>query len=397
MLESKVTALEGGAMGVVTASGMSAQLLALTTICKCGDTIVSSPQLYGGTANQFKVLFPRFGIKVKFTEGITAEDFAKVVEGDDTVKAVYAETAGNPGYNIPDFEGISALAKKVGVPFVVDNTFGCAGALCRPLKHGADIVVQSLTKWAGGHGTTIGGMVVDGGSFPWNNGKFPEFTEPSAGYHGLKFWDTFGPDGPLKANVAFAIRARVEGLRDMGMAQTPIGAYLLNMGLETLSLRVERHSANAEKLAVWLKEHPNVSWVSHQSLPEHPSHEDAKKYYTEGLYSPMLAFGVKGGTEASRLFIDKVKLASHVANVGDAKTLVIAPAITTHEQLTDDEQAAAGVTKDMVRVSCGIEHIEDIKADFQQALEIAAAGVAGNEKEGTAGAAAGGGGEEATS
>lgn len=318
------------------------------------------------------------------------------MEGDDTVRAIYAETAGNPGYTVPEFDGIAALAKKTGVPFVVDNTFGCAGALCRPIEHGADIVVQSLTKWAGGHGTTIGGMVVDAGSFPWNNGKYPEFTEPSEGYHGMKFWDTFGPDGPLKANVAFAIRARVEGLRDMGMAQTPMGAFLINMGLETLSLRVERHSENAIALAAWLKDHENVSWVSHQSLPGHPSHEDAKKYYKEGLFSPMLAFGVKGGTDASRLFIDSVKLASHLANVGDAKTLVIAPAITTHEQLSDEEQAAAGVTKDMVRVSVGIEHIEDIKADFEQALAIAAAGGEAGAKaggEGAASAASGSGGD----
>lgn len=288
-------------------------------------------------------------------------------------KCVYVETLSNPRFNICDFERISAIAHKHGIPLICDNTFGCGGYLCQPLKHGADIVVESATKWIGGHGTTIGGVVIDGGSFPWNNGKFPMFTEPSAGYHGLKFWDVFGPDGPFKVNMAFAIRARVEGLRDLGMCQNPFGSFLLLQGLETLSLRVERHCYNALELARWLENHKFVSWVSYAGLNDHPYHEHAKKYFRPGMFGCVLSFGVNGGLTQGKKFINNVKLASHLANVGDAKTLVIHPASTTHEQLTSEEQASGGVTEDMVRVSVGIEHIDDIKRDFDAALEIACA------------------------
>jgi len=368
VLEKRLAALEGGVGAVATASGMSAQFLAIATICQAGDNIVSASRLYGGTYNQFKVALPRLGIKVKFAEGDGVEGIQKLI--DSNTKAVYCETIGNPSFSVPDFEAIAAVAHKNGVPLIVDNTFGAGGYTCQPLKHGADIITHSCTKWIGGHGTTIGGAIIDGGSFPWNNGKHPIMTEPSPGYHGLKFWDVFGPEGPFKTNMAFIIRARVESLRDFGPAQNPFGSFLLLQGLETLSLRVQRHLDNALALATWLQKNELVAWVNYPGLKDHPSHLTASKYLKNGFGS-MLSFGVKGGLEAGRKFINAVHLASHLANVGDVRTLVIHPASTTHQQLDAEEQKGAGVLGDMIRVSVGIEHIEDIKDDFQQALEKA--------------------------
>lgn len=368
VFEQRVAALEGGVAALATSSGQAAQFLALTTLAEAGDNIVSTSYLYGGTYNQFKVTFPRLGINVRFADG----DNADSIEGllDERTKAIYLETIGNPRFNIPDFDAIAAVADRHGIPLVVDNTFGAGGYIFRPLEHGAHIVTSSATKWIGGHGTTIGGVIVDGGTFPWDNGRFPSFTEPSPGYHGLRFWDTFGPDGVLGANVAFIIRARVEGLRDMGASQNPFGSFLLLQGLETLSLRVQRSMDNALDLARWLEAQDAVAWVSYPGLDSHPYHERAEKYLQNG-FGAVLAFGVRGGEEAGRRFVDSVELASHVANVGDAKTLVIHPASTTHQQLTGEEQSAAGVTSDLIRVSVGFEHIEDIKADFEQALSRA--------------------------
>ncbi len=367
VFEKRIAALEGGVAALATSSGQAAQFLALSAILQNGDNVVSTSYLYGGTYNQFKVSFPRLGIGAKFVDGDDPRDFAKAV--DARTRALYVETIGNPRFNVPDFEALAKIAHDNGIPLVVDNTFGAAGYTARPIDFGADIVVESATKWIGGHGTSIGGVIVDSGRFDWGNGKFPLFTEPAPGYHGLNFWETFGPKGPF-GNIAFIIRARVEGLRDFGPCLSPFNSFLFLQGLETLSLRVQRHNDNAISLAEWLEKHPAVTWVSHPSLPSHPSHELAKKYLRHGFGS-VLTFGIKGGREAGRRFIDSVKLASHLANVGDAKTLVIHPSTTTHQQLSDDEQKASGVTPDLVRVSVGIEHIEDIKADFQQAFDKA--------------------------
>jgi O-acetylhomoserine (thiol)-lyase len=369
VFEQRIAALEGGVAAVATASGQAAQFLALSTIAGAGDNIVSTSYLYGGTYNQFKVTLPRLGIGVKLVEGDSPLAFAQAI--DDKTKAIYVETIGNPRFNVPDFEALAKLAHDRGIPLVVDNTFGCAGFLARPIDHGADIVVASATKWIGGHGTSIGGVVIDSGKFDWGNGNFPVFTEPAPGYHGLVFWDVFGPKGPF-GNIAFAIRARVEGLRDLGPSLSPFNSFLFLQGLETLSLRVERHCQNAQNLAEWLTEHPAVAWVNYPGLVEHGSHALAKKYLRNGFGS-VLTFGIRGGIEAGRRFIDNVQLASHLANVGDAKTLVIHPASTTHQQLSAAEQLASGVTTDLIRVSVGIEHIEDIKADLDQAFEKAQA------------------------
>jgi O-acetylhomoserine (thiol)-lyase len=367
VFEKRIAALEGGKAALATASGQAAQFLALSTILGSGDNVVSTSYLYGGTYNQFKVSFPRLGLGVKFVEGDDPRDFARAI--DARTRALYVETIGNPRFNVPDFEALAGIARDHGIPLVVDNTFGAAGYTCRPIDFGADIVVASATKWIGGHGTSIGGVIVDSGRFDWGNGKFPVFTEPAPGYHGLNFWEAFGPKGPF-GNIAFIVRARVEGLRDFGPCLSPFNSFLFLQGLETLSLRVERHNDNAADLARWLEKHPAVAWVSHPSLPSHPSHALAKKYLRHGFGS-VLTFGIKGGREAGRRFIDSVRLASHLANVGDAKTLVIHPTTTTHQQLSDEEQRASGVTPDLVRVSVGIEHIEDIKADFQQAFDEA--------------------------
>lgn len=366
VFEKRIAALEGGAAAVATASGQAAQFLAITNLAQAGDNIVSTPNLYGGTYNQFKVTLPRLGINVNFVDEETPEAFEKLI--DDNTKAIYLESIGNPRGNVPDFEGISAVAKKHGVALIVDNTFGAAGSIARPIDHGANVVVQSATKWIGGHGTSIGGVIVDAGNFNWGNGRYPLFTEPSPSYHGLNFWEVFGEDGPF-GNIAFAIRARVDGLRDVGPALSPFNSFLLLQGVETLSLRAERHAENALKLAKWLKKQDSVSWVNYTGLPDHPHHENGKKYLREGRFGSVLTFGVKGGYEPARQFIDSVELASHLANVGDAKTLVIHPASTTHQQLTEAEQASGGVKPDLVRVSVGIEHIDDIIGDFEQAFK----------------------------
>jgi OAH/OAS sulfhydrylase len=367
VFEKRIAALEGGVAAVATASGQAAQFLAVITLAQAGDNIVSTPNLYGGTYNQFKVTLPRLGIDVKFVgEDDKAEDFEAAI--DDKTRAIYVESIGNPRGNVPDFEKISAVAKKHGVALIVDNTFGAAGAIARPIDHGANIVVQSATKWIGGHGTSIGGVIVDAGNFNWGNGRYPLFTEPSPAYHGLNFWEVFGEDGPF-GNIALAIRARVEGLRDVGPALSPFNSFLLLQGVETLSLRAERHAENALKLAQWLEKQDDVAWVNYTGLPSHPHHENGKKYLREGRFGAVLTFGVNGGYDAARDFIEAVELASHLANVGDAKTLVIHPASTTHQQLTDEEQAASGVKEDLIRVSVGIEHIDDIIADFEQAFK----------------------------
>jgi len=361
VFEKRMAALEGGA-----ASGQAAQFLAVTTLAQAGDNIVSTQNLYGGTYNQFKVTLPRLGIHVKFTENDEAESFDALIE--ENTKALYVESIGNPRGNVPDFEGISAVAKKHGIALIVDNTFGAAGAIARPIDHGANVVVESATKWIGGHGNSIGGVIVDAGNFNWGNGNYPLFTEPSPSYHGLNFWEVFGEDGPF-GNIAFAIRARVDGLRDVGPALSPFNSFLLLQGLETLSLRAERHAENALALAKWLQNNENVSWVNYTGLEDHPHHENGKKYLREGRFGAVLTFGVEGGYDAARTFIEGVELSSHLANVGDAKTLVIHPASTTHQQLTDEEQAASGVKEDLVRVSVGIEHIDDIITDFEYAFK----------------------------
>lgn len=364
VFEKRIAALEGGVAALATSSGQAAQFLAIANIAQAGDNIVSTSYLYGGTYNQFKVTFPRLGIQVKFVDGDEAEDFRQAI--DDRTKALYVEAIGNPQFNVPDFAALAHIAHENGIPLIVDNTFGAAGYLIRPIEHGADIVVQSATKWIGGHGTSIGGVIVDSGKFDWGNGKFPVFTEPAPGYHGINFQEVFGPQSSW-GNIAFIIRARVEGLRDLGPTLSPFNAFLFLQGLETLSLRVQRHVDNALELAQWLKQHPKVEWVNYLGLPEHPYHERAKKYLQHG-FGGVLNFGIKGGLGAGRSFINQVKLASHLANMGDAKTLVIHPASTTHQQLTDTEQISAGVSPDLVRVSVGIEHIDDIKGDFEQAF-----------------------------
>lgn len=366
VLEKRLAALEGGVAALVVASGQAAQFIALNNILQAGDNFVSTSFLYGGTYNQFKVAFKRLGIDARFAEGDTPEQFEKLI--DSKTKALYLETIGNPGFNIPDFEAISAVAKKYDLPLIVDNTFGAAGYLFRPLEHGANVVVASTTKWIGGHGTSIGGVIVDGGNYNWGNGKFPQFTEPSEGYHGLKFWDVFGHNNPLGLpNIAFSIRARVEGLRDFGPAVSPFNSFLFLQGAETLSLRVKRSVDNALALAHWLEKHPKVESVNYPGLKSSTYHELANKYLKNG-FGAVLSFTLKGSKEAAGKLIDNLKLVSHLANVGDAKTLIIQPSATTHQQLTEEEQLSSGVLPNLLRVSVGLEHIEDIKEDFEQAF-----------------------------
>ncbi|MEO7802401.1 MAG: O-acetylhomoserine aminocarboxypropyltransferase/cysteine synthase [Ginsengibacter sp.] len=366
VFEQRIAALEGGVMGVATASGQAAQFLALNNILQSGDNFVSSSYLYGGTYNQFKVAFKRLGIEVRFANGDDVESFVKHI--DKNTKAIYLETIGNPRLNIPDFEKFANLAKEYDLPLIVDNTFGAGGYLFRPIEHGANVVVESTTKWIGGHGTTIGGVIIDGGNYNWANGKFPQFTEPSDGYHGLKFWDVFGEGNPLGLpNVAFAIRTKVEGLRDFGPSQSPFNSFLLLQGVETLSLRVAKHVENALALAEWLEAHESVDFVQYPGLASSEYNSLAKKYLPNG-FGGVLNFGVKGDKGNASKFIDSLKLISHLANVGDAKTLAIHPASTTHEQLSSEEQVAAGVQPNQVRISVGLEHIEDIKADIEQAF-----------------------------
>ncbi len=367
VFEKRVAALEGGVSALAVASGQSAQFIAIANIVESGQNFVTSPYLYGGSYNQFKVSFKRLGIEARFAKDDKAASLEKHI--DENTKAIYVETIGNPGYTIPDFEALSALAKKHNIPLIVDNTFAAAGYLCRPIEHGANVVVQAATKWIGGHGTSIGGVIVDGGNFNWGNGKFPQFTEPSEGYHGLKFWEVFGDNNPLGLpNIAFIIRARVEGLRDFGPALSPFNSFLFLQGLETLSLRVQRTVDNTLELAKWLEKHQLVESVSYPGLESSPYHKLAKKYLRNG-FGGVLSFTLKGSKEHTTQVVDNLKLVSHLANVGDTKTLIIQPSATTHQQLTDEEQLAAGVTPSQLRVAVGIEHIDDIKADFQQSFE----------------------------
>jgi O-acetylhomoserine (thiol)-lyase len=364
VFEKRVAALEGGVAALGVSSGQAAQFIALNNILQAGDNFVTSSFLYGGTYNQFKVAFKRLGIEARFANGDDPQSIDSLI--NDKTKAIYLETIGNPSFSIPDFEKIAEIAKKHDLPLIVDNTFGAAGYLFRPLEHGANIVVQSATKWIGGHGTSIGGVIVDGGNYNWGNGKFPQFTEPSEGYHGLVFNSVFGIGGPF-GNIQFIIRARVEGLRDFGPSQSPFNSFLLLQGLETLSLRVQRHVDNALELAKWLESHPQVDKVEYPGLASSLTHERAKKYLKNG-FGAVLSFEVKGGKEAAIKFVNNLKLISHLANVGDTKTLIIQPSATTHQQLSDAEQLAAGVKPSSLRVSVGIEHIDDIKADLEQAF-----------------------------
>jgi len=364
VFEKRVAALEGGVAGLAVASGQASQFIALNNILQAGENFITSSSLYGGTYNQFKVSFKRLGIEARFANIDDPESFESLI--DENTKALYVETIGNPGYNIPDFEKISAIAQKHDLPLIVDNTFAAAGYLFRPLEHGAHIVVQAATKWIGGHGNSIGGIIVDGGNYNWGNGKFPQFTEPSEGYHGLVFNDVFGSAGPF-GNIQFIIRARVEGLRDFGPALSPFNSFLFLQGLETLSLRVQRHVDNALELARWLEKHPRVESVNYPGLESSPYHQNAKKYLKNG-FGAVLSFEIKGGKENAIKFVDNLQLISHLANVGDTKTLIIQPSATTHQQLSDDEQKAAGVTPGGLRISVGIEHIDDIKADIEQSF-----------------------------
>jgi O-acetylhomoserine/O-acetylserine sulfhydrylase len=364
VFEKRVAALEGGVSALATSSGQSAQFIALNNILSAGDNFVSTSHLYGGTYNQFKIQFKRLGVKARFTPDDEPASFEKLI--DDKTKALYLETIGNPDLNVPDFEAIAAVADKHNIPLIVDNTFGAGGAIFRPLEHGATIVVESATKWIGGHGTSLGGVIIDSGKFNWGNGKFPEFTEPSDGYHGLVFWDVFGANGPF-GNIAFTIRARVEGLRDWGNAISPFNSWLLIQGLETLSLRIERHVENALTVAKWLEKHPKVEYVNYPGLESSPYHAIAKKYFKRG-FGGVLSFKVKGaGANADKL-INSLELISHLANVGDAKSLIIHPATTTHEQLSEEEKIIAGAIPGLLRISVGIEYIDDIIADLDQAL-----------------------------
>jgi O-acetylhomoserine/O-acetylserine sulfhydrylase len=364
VFEQRIAALEGGVAALGVSSGHAAQFLTFTNIMGIGDNFVSSPFLYGGSYNQFTVTFKKLGIEARLAENLTVEAFEKLI--DENTKAIYLETIGNPGFVIPDFDAFAALAKKYDIPFIIDNTFGAAGYLFRPIEHGANIVVESATKWIGGHGTSIGGVIVDAGNFNWGNGKFPMFTEPSEGYHGLKYWDIFNFDGPF-GNIAFIIKARVEGLRDIGPSQSPFNSFLLVQGLETLSLRMERHIQNTLALAKWLEKNPKVASVNYPGLESNPSHVLAKKYLPNGA-GGVLSFDLKGDKNAATKLVDSLKLVSHLANVGDAKTLIIQPSATTHSQLSNEAQLAAGVNPSSLRVSVGLEHIDDIIADFEQAI-----------------------------
>ena len=365
VFEKRVAALHGGVAALATASGHAAQFLAITNILQAGDNFVSSPYLYGGSYNQFKVSFKKLGIEAQFAKDDEPESFEELI--NENTKAIYLETIGNPTLNVADFDAIAAVAKKHDIPLIVDNTFGAGGYLFRPIEHGANVVVESATKWIGGHGTSIGGIIVDGGNFDWGNGKFPQFSEPSDSYHGLVFSDVFGVNGPF-GNIAFIIKARVEGLRDFGPTISPFNSFLLLQGLETLSLRVDRTVENAQKLAEFLENHPKVEKVLYPGLPSFPDYENAKKYLKKG-FGGVLNFEIKGGKEAAVKFIDNLQLISHLANVGDSKTLIINPASTTHEQLSDEERLKAGITPGQIRLSVGIEHIDDIIADLEQSFQ----------------------------
>jgi O-acetylhomoserine (thiol)-lyase len=366
VFERRVAALEGGSGALAVASGQAAQALALLSITQVGDEIVSANNLYGGTYQQLHYTFPKLGRKAIFVESTKPEEFKRAITSK--TRALYAETIGNPKLDVPDFEKIAAIAHEAGIPFVVDNTVGIG--LVRPIDYGADILTISATKYIGGHGTSVGGVIVDSGKFDWSNGKFPEFTEPDPSYHGLRFWDAFNNvDGV--GNIAFVMKTRVQWERDIGAALSPFHSFLFLQGLETLPLRVRKHSENALALARYLAAHPLVNWVNYPGLPDHPSHELAKRYLNGG-FGGLVGFGIKGGLEAGKGFIESVRLLSHLANIGDTKSLVIHPASTTHQQLTTQEQEETGVSQDYIRISVGLEDIEDIKADIDQALRKAA-------------------------
>jgi O-acetylhomoserine (thiol)-lyase len=362
VFEKRIAALENGTGALAASSGTSAIFLAVTNIVKAGDHIVSSASLYGGTQTMFAHTLPRFGIETTFVEDFTPENIKAAVK--DNTKLVYCETIGNPKGDVPDIEAVAQAAHAEKLPLFVDNTF--APSICHPFEHGADIIVYSCTKWLGGHGTSIGGMIVDSGNFDWSSGRFPEFTEPDESYHGLVYWDSFGntPEG----NVAFIVKARVQALRNIGACASPMNSFLLLQGVETLPIRMKAHCENALTLAKHLKKHPLVSWVNFVGLEDHPWHNMAERYL-KGGFGSLFGFGIKGGYESAVKFIDSVELASHLANVGDAKTLVIHPSSTTHQQLDEKSKAAAGVNPEFIRVSVGIEDIEDIINDFDQALE----------------------------
>ncbi len=364
VLEKRIAALEGGVTGLVTSSGQAAVFIALNNIMEVGDNCVSTSSLYGGTYNQFKNQFKRLGIEVRFTKNDDPKEFERLI--DNNTKALYIETIGNPELNIPDFEAIATVADKHQIPLIVDNTFGGGGYLFRPIEHGATIVIESLTKWIGGHGTSLGGIIIDSGKFNWGNGKFPTFTKPSESYHGLVFWDVFGTNGPF-GNIAFNIRARTEGLRDWGPCISPFNSFLLLQGVETLSLRMKQHCANALALAEWLEKQKEVEYVNYPGLTSSKYHTLAKKYFTKG-FGGVLTFKLKGGSEKADKFINSLSLISHLANVGDAKSLIIHPATTTHSQLSEKEQIEAGVSPGLLRFSVGIETLEDIQDDILQAF-----------------------------
>ncbi len=362
VFEQRVASLEGGIAGLATASGQAAQFLAISSLCQNGDDFISSSTLYGGTYTQFDTTFRRLGFNAIFVDPDDPENFRKAIT--PKTKLIYIETISNPRFNITDIEAVAKIAHEAGVPLMVDNTFATP-YLCRPIEHGADIVVHSTTKFIGGHGTAIGGMIVDSGKFDWTNGKFPMLTEPSPGYHGLNFVEALGP-------LAYIIKVRVEGLRDLGPCQTPFNSFLFLQGLETLPMRMDRHCSNSLAVAKRLEGHPLVTWVKHAGLESSPYHQIANKYLPKGT-GAVFTFGIKGGKEAGAKFIDSLKLVSHLANVGDAKTLVIHPASTTHEQLSAEQQQDAGVSPDMVRLSIGLEDVDDILWDLEQALEASQA------------------------
>lgn len=362
VFEKRIAAIEGGHTALSVSSGLSAIFIALLNATKLGDNIVSGDNLYGGTYELLNYTFPDLGRTVKFVDSTKPEEFKKAI--DEKTKAIYVESLGNPKLDVPDFEVLAEIAHEAGIPLIVDNT--AAVGLLRPIEHGADVVVLSATKYVGGHGTSIGGVIVDSGNFNWGNGKFPQFTEPDPSYHGLKYWETFG-DFPELGNIAFTIRARVLLLRDLGPTLSPFNAFQFLQGLETLELRVKKHAENALAVAKHLQKHPKVAWVNYPGLEDNVNHKIASKYLKQG-YGGLVGFGVKGGLEAGIKFIENVELFSHLANIGDAKSLVIHPASTTHQQLTKEEQECTGVTEDFVRLSIGLENVEDIIDDIDQAL-----------------------------
>lgn len=366
VLEQRIAALEGGSAALAHASGQAAITSAIFNIAKAGDNIVSAAQLYGGTYTLFKHSLPKLGIEVRFADAEDPDSFEPLI--DENTKAIYGDTVGNPKLNIFPFEAVAAIAQKAKLPLIIDNTVA-SPALCRPFEHGANIVVHSLTKFIGGHGTSIGGIVVDGGNFDWGSGRFPEFTQPDPSYHGLVHWDTFKAFAPAGgANIAYVMKMRLQWLRDTGNCAAPFNSFLHLQGVETLHLRMERHCSNALKVAEFLKDHPQVSWVNYPGLPDSPQHAATKRYFDAGKFGALVGFGLKGGLKAGSRFIDKLQLFSHLANIGDAKSLAIHPATTTHQQLDEAEQKSTGVTPDFVRLSVGIEDIDDLLADLDQAL-----------------------------